>query len=68
MQHQPQTVSTEETRDGQGGSEEGQHQAQAASNEEMFCDKELAVERGRQQKQEANGIDKKKRVVERTDH
>ena len=64
-QQQTQAASTEETEDNQGGSEEGQHQTQAASTEEMFCDKEMARERGRQQKQEAKGIVQKRRVIER---
>ena len=64
-QHQTQAASTKETKDNQGGSEEGQHQTQAASTEEMFCDKEMARERGRQQKQEAKGIVQKRRVIER---
>ena len=64
-QHQTQAASTEETEDNQGDSEEGQHQTQAVSSEEMFCDKEMAGERGRQQKQEANGIVQKRRVIER---
>ena len=62
--NKPQLASTEETEDDQGGSEEGQHQTQAASSEEMFGDKEMARERGRQQKQEA-GIVQKRRVIER---
>ena len=65
VQHQTQAVSTEKTEYNQGGSEEVQHQTQAASREEMFCDKEMARERGRQQKQEANEIVQKRRVIER---
>ena len=63
-QHQPQAVSTEETEKGQGGSEVGQHQTQAASSEDMFCDTEMAGEKGRQQEQKANGIVQKNRVIE----
>ena len=60
-----QAASMEETEDNQGDSEEGQQKAQAASSEEIFCDKEMAGERGRQQKQEANRIVQKRRVIER---
>ena len=63
--NKPQLASTEETEDNQRSSEEVQHQTQAASSEEMFCDKGMAGGRGRQQKQEANGIVQKRRVIER---
>ena len=55
----------EEIEDSQGGSEEGQHQTQVASKEEMLHDKEMAGKESTPQEQEPKGIVRKERIIKR---